>query len=436
MKKYCMCLTGVILSWIAAAPALCSPQGNISPTIKVMTLGEAISYALENNPGLNAERGKLGLARGQKTQADLLLQNNPQIFGGYNNRNTGRDNSNAVGKEHFNDFQFTLSQEFEVGGQPGLRREAARLNLTRAEWEIKDAQRRLTAEVKDAFYLLLVVKEKVQLAQQVVDFRREILDISQKGYEAGNISKLQVTLNQVGLIRAQKEQSEIKQEYNQSLFHLKQVINWEADRELEIEGKPDVIQWKPDKAGILKFALDNRPDIKSAQYDLERAGKQSQLARREAIPNVTLSANYQRDTDGNVIGGGITVPVPLFNRRQGEIEQSLAEESTTGYRLAELRTAVSREAVTAAENFTLAADSLAAFQQEILPRISQTLELIKESFRLGQVDQLTVTVSQDEFIQTRFVYLESLGKYYQTLVELESAAAADIPVLTSLKKEK
>ena len=55
---------------------------------ETMTLQQAISYALKNNPGMLAERRKLGIGKGQKTQADLLTQYNPQFSGMYLNRTT------------------------------------------------------------------------------------------------------------------------------------------------------------------------------------------------------------------------------------------------------------------------------------------------------------------------------------------------------------
>jgi len=392
---------------------------------EVMTLGQAISYALKNNPGINAERQKLGIAKGQKTQADMLIQFNPQLSGMYLNRNTP-DN------ERYNDFQLGLSQKFEVAGQPGFRRAAARQNLKKVEWRIKDAERLLKAGVKAAFYNLLITKEKILLAQQILKFRREILNISQKRYEVGDISKLQVYLNQVGFMRAQKEQLEIKREYNRNLFRFKQIINWDMGKELEAKGSPKVIPLKLDKDRMLKFALANRPDLLALKHDLERAGKQAQLAYSKRIPNITFSANYQRDEGSDLIGGGINIPIPTFNWNQGNIEKSLAKQDVLEYQLFKSRTEINKEVLTAAANFNLAVAEVAIFTKEILPRLNETLELVKEAFRLGQIDQLTVTISQNEFIQTRFSYLEALSEYYQTMVELEKAAAEDIGNLSLL----
>jgi cobalt-zinc-cadmium efflux system outer membrane protein len=138
------------------------------------------------------------------------------------------------------------------------------------------------------------------------------------------------------------------------------------------------------------------------------------------------------DEGDNIVGGGVNIPIPTFNWNQGNIEKSLARQDVLEYQLFKSRTQISKEVLTAAANFNLAVAEVGIFTKEILPRLNETLELVKEAFRLGQIDQLTVTISQNEFIQTRFSYLEALSEYYNTLVELEKAAAEDINKLSLL----
>ncbi len=419
MRKACMLMSFVILT--IATPAF----GGSTGAAEVMSLEQAVSYALKNNPGINAERQKMGIARGQKTQADMLIQYNPRVITRYMNQSTSEGN-------RYDNFRFGVAQRVEVAGQPELRRAAARQNLKKVEWAIKDAERLLKARVKTAFYALQITKEKILLAQQILKFRREILSISQRRYEVGDISKLQVYLNQVGFMRAQKEQLEIKREYNRNLFQFKQIINWDMDKELDAASTPNVVPLKLDKDKVLKFALESRPDLLSLKYDLERAGKQAQLAYSKRIPDITFFANYKRDEGDNIVGGGVNIPIPTFNWNQGNIEKSLAKQDILEFQLFKSRTEVSKEVMTAAANFNLAVDEVGIFTKEILPRLNETLELVKEAFRLGQIDQLTVTISQNEFIQTRFSYLEALSEYYNTLVELEKATAEDINKLKLL----
>ena len=418
-------IIGLIPLLIINAALWSEAAGDADPPPQVMTLEQAVSYALENNPGINAERRKLGIAKGQKTQADMLVQYNPMVITRYMNQDTSEG-------ERYDNFRLGLAQKFEVAGQPGFRRAAARRNLKKVQWEIKNAERLLEANVKAAFYNLLITKEKTRLARQILKFRREILNISQKRYEVGDISKLQVYLNQVGFMRAQREQLEINREYNRNLFRLKQIINWKMDKELEAKGDFKVSPLTLDKDKLLGFALEHRPDLLALKYDLERAGKEVQLAYSKRIPDITFWANYLHDEGDNIVGGGVNVPIPVFNWNQGNIEKSLARQDVLEYQLFKLRTEVSKEVLTAAANFNLAVNEVRIFTKEILPRLSETLELVKEAFRLGQIDQLTVTISQNEFIQTRFSYLEGLSEYYNTLVELEKAAAGSIEELKSL----
>jgi outer membrane protein TolC len=69
----------------------------------------------------------------------------------------------------------------------------------------------------------------------------------------------------------------------------------------------------------LAQARQRRPDLAAARLEIERIDAARTLTRRLAVPNPTVEAFYRREDFGpdRIAGGGLRIPLPLFDRRQG-----------------------------------------------------------------------------------------------------------------------
>ena len=135
-----------------------------------MTVGEAVETALKNNPDIQTVRLEKDAAQGRLDQAGLLLRSNPVIEGSLSRKDTEPE-----GGEKVTNHGLPLSQEFELAGQRGLRIDAARSGLDKALQDIRDRERVIIAEVKDAFAKALAAKRKIELAEEAVKLQEELV---------------------------------------------------------------------------------------------------------------------------------------------------------------------------------------------------------------------------------------------------------------------
>ncbi|HSB32970.1 MAG TPA: TolC family protein, partial [Nitrospirota bacterium] len=126
-----------------------------------MTVIEAVETALKNNPDVQSVRLERGAAQGRLDQAGLWLRSNPVVEGSLSRKDT-----EPGGGEKVTNRGVTLSQEFELAGQRGLRVDAARSGLEKTTRDIEDRERVLIAEVKDAFAKALAAKRKIELSDE------------------------------------------------------------------------------------------------------------------------------------------------------------------------------------------------------------------------------------------------------------------------------
>ncbi len=181
------------------------------------------------------------------------------------------------------------------------------------------------------------------------------------------------------------------------------------------------------QAELLQQALELRPDLKAAEAGLEVARRRLRLVRAERLlPEVEVAASYEEDhgLEEREWRGilDLEIPLPLFNRRQGDVETALAEERRQEAQIALIRAQIGTEVATAFEQFQGSKQIVEQYVQSILPQQEQNLRLLREGYTLGQFGLTDLLLAQRELTDVRFDYLEAIGEFNSAVAELRRAA--------------
>ena len=351
---------------------------------KELTLEQAVTLALEKNPDLQTLRLEEESAKGQNEKARLLLINNPTLEGNISKK----DRPEAEGGGKFTNYGFKLSQEFEVAGQRGARINVSEKELARVKLEIRDKERLLISDVKDAFTKALSLKKKSGLAREIVRLNEELLGYTKIKFQAGDVSGLDVNLSEVELSKAKKELLLAEREYRESLLALQGLLGLSPDMSFAIEGDlPSEAPALPDKEALKALAFSHRPDSKAAAFEMEKTESALKLVKKEAFPNITLSGFYDRDERRNAVGLEISVPLPFFDRKQAEKKEAFAKAEGAKIKAAGLKKTIEREVDQAFNDITSAIEELSLFRKEILVKAAENLDLLNLGFQ-GREDRL------------------------------------------------
>ncbi|MFQ5990057.1 MAG: TolC family protein, partial [Candidatus Methylomirabilales bacterium] len=125
-----------------------------------------------------------------------------------------------------------------------------------------------------------------------------------------------------------------------------------------------------------------------------------------------------------------SIPLPLFNRRQGELEATLAEEHGREAQIALVRAQIETEVSSAFGQFEGSQQIVEQYVQRILPQQEQNFRLLREGYTLGQFGLTDVLLAQRELIDVRFDYLEAIGEFNTAVTELRRAVGVTTPSLT------
>ncbi|MHB8879900.1 MAG: TolC family protein [Thermodesulfovibrionales bacterium] len=387
-----------------------------------MTMEEAVSYAAKNNSELQALRLEEEVAKGQREKARLLLVANPAIEGDLSKK----DKPQEEGGGKFTNYGIKLSQEFEIAGQRGLRIDVAEKGLSKVILEIRDRERVLTFEVKDFFANALASKRKVELAKEAVKLQEELLDFTKIKLQAGDVSGLEVNLAEVELSKAKKELLSAGREYREALLALQGLLGLKPDNTFSIDGEMSLdILSLPDKESLKKL-LSQRPDIKAASVDVDKTKSAVRLTSREAVPNITLSGFYDRDEQRNTVGLSLSIPLPLFDRKQAEKKESWARAEQAKIKSAALEKMVDKELEQAYSDLTSALEEVSLFKKEILDKAVENLSLLNVAYKEGKFGFFEVRLAQKDTIETQFAYLESQLRTQRAINAMEKVIGGSL----------
>ena len=384
-----------------------------------VSLEIAIQTALRENPKLKAIREKVKVARARVEGIAPL--GNPELeteFAG----GTGFEQG------------FELTQTFQLGGQRGHQRRIATTHLEKADVELAEASRLLTKSVKLTFYELALVQEKLRLAEEIIQHTEQMRDIAQFQFEAGDISVTQANLANIQLQSALREASILAGELHLAQIQLNGLMGISLEKEYTaIDGLPEKIlanaHQKLTLDNLKTHALAQRTDLKSLQLDAQLTENELQLAKAANIPDLSVGALAQHSTDENIFGVKFTIPLPLFDRNRAKINAAEAQQQVDTVQISDAERQIIREVMSAFLSLNTARKTIAFYEGDSLTLLNENLNLTREAYELGEAELLEIILMQNEFIKTRFAYLEALAGYYKALAQLEAAIGTSVEAL-------
>lgn len=389
-----------------------------------LTVERAVKTALETNPDLLAARQELEVARGRKVKAFLFNQFNPSVKGRvWNRHNPGSGNET--------DSQVMLQQEVEVAGQRGLRREEAIRNVNRVEAQVKNRERLITGQVKRAFFHALALQKCLELRKAIEELNLRIRDASKARFKAGVAPIMDSNLAEIRYGQSRKETFVAAAAFQNALVDLRRILGWEADRSIGLDGQLRNVPQGVLVADLLHRALAQRPDLIAAKREVVRVETAMDLTRRLVVPNPTFQGFYQTETEGpagasKMIGGGISIPLPLFDRNQGELVTQGGELNRGRHQIVAVTRNIEREVETAFQAYEAARQSVEVFEAEVLDRIEENFRFIEIAYQEGKIGLLQLIVVQDDLINAQLSYVDSLGQFRTAEANLEQAVGGSL----------
>jgi outer membrane protein, heavy metal efflux system len=398
------------------------------------TADDLVRYALAHNGELAAARQMIAEARGKLRQAGL--RPNPMVESSGTHAVTSFDNMTMIGAE----------LPLELGGRRNARVAVAQRELELRDAEVADFERKLAAEVRMKYADVITAARNLKFTEDLLTLTRDSHRLVQARVDRGKSAPLEqnvvfVELNRVDAIRINLEgKTEV------AMLELKKTVGMLPNEILKLRGEFDTGQQPPAQSDAIRNALTSRPDLAAARAAEKLAQAQIEQARVEGKVDASIFANYQRQNMGFGVRGfndagalapvqgvfhyatfGVRLTLPVRNQNQGNIEAAIAAAEAARNRREFSEIVVRNEVAAAYARFERAQAALAVYRDNVRNQAQLNLDVVQQTYTLGQKTLLDYLNEQRRFIDIETGYTESLKEYFNSLIEIERAAASPVP---------
>jgi cobalt-zinc-cadmium efflux system outer membrane protein len=375
-----------------------------------MTLEDLEQIALQCNPTLAQATMGVQAAEGNCVQSGLYP--NPTI--GYSGDEIG--NVDTAGLQ--GGF---INQEVVTAGKLRLARATACHGIEQARyaWEIQ--RQRVLSDVRASCSEVLLTQKTIEVNEQLVRVSQESLRTTQQLRKAQEASQANVLEATIEADTAKLNLESARTRHWSAWRHLAAVIGRPEMEPCQLAGNCEdqlpVLAWE----NVCAQVLGQSPELAQARASVERA--RCEVARQCAnrVPNFTMQAGAQYDNETNytVTNVQVSMPLPVFNRNQGNILRAEANLVAAQNEVRRIELDLHDRLATVFEQYINARRQTDAYVHQILPTARKSLDLIASGYRQGEFDYLTLLTAQRTFFNANLNYLNSLRELLTHYAELE-----------------
>lgn len=365
-----------------------------------LTLPALENMALGANPSLGRASAAVAAARGAAVQAGLPF--NPTV--GYEGQQIG---SGGLAEQH----GVLVSQEFLRHEKRTLSREVACREVQMAEYRYMAQRARVLTDVRIAYY-------RVLRAQRQIDANTALLKIAEQAHkaakalvEAKEIARTDELQAQIEVEVAQNALSNARDQHQSAWNQLMAVTGQSQLQVVALDGDLFAPGRDLEFDAVLAWLRGRSPEVAVATANVERARLYWQRQRAEPHPNLSVQSLYNFVDNG--IGGkpdaavAVSVPVPLYNRNQGAIQEARYQVVVAERSLAQLELALQQRLAPVFERYSIAQNSVQQYGQRILPAAGEVLQLTQKTFEVGEIGFTNLLLAQRSYRQQQLLYLDA-----------------------------
>ena len=413
-QRQCVMVASVLVMFLSSG--LSRAQDTDSLPRNRLVLPELIQEVLARNPELMAARRQWEAATNRITQAlslddpilSVQLWNFPQNF------NVMQTQNNIFG----------FAQNLPFPGKLALKGNVASRSAEMTEQAVRAKERELVARLKQAYYDLFLAQKAVKIHHEQVELVRQFVEIANAKFRAGKGSQGDVLKAQVELSLLFQHLPVLEQRRETAEAMLNTLLDRDPASPLGLAQEPSQRPLENPIDDLHRLALNDRPEIKAAELDVQRNEQSHALAQRQYYPDFNVAfQRFQNFHADNGFGAYVAMSIPFAFWTKPKYDAGVQEAAAA--------VAVARAQQQTVENMTRfqindllaklrATDQMATlYRTTILPQAGQSLEAAQVGYRAGKAGFLDLIDAQRAWRGFQLEYFTALVDRQHQLAELE-----------------
>ena len=400
-------------------------QAQVSNIPSSLTLDDAIRLAIGRNPALAAEKNEIRALEGDKIAAskrpnpafslqaeDFPISSHPGPF------------------FEVQEITSRVDYEIETGGRRKLRTGAAGQALEAQQRAYQNQLRLMRLEVERAFYRIVLAKSNLESSKLILDQAEGMISLNRVRFQQGDISALELNRIEVEKLKFQDDVFQADLALRNAKSSLLALLNApDLSRDVNAIGALQVSDQNPEQGlpprapldELVQMALKQRPDLAARLQEKGRADTETLLQRAIRSPNITVGGGYKRNLTENSVVFGVTIPLKIFNRNEGEIIRADAEQMRASNLMAALQKDIQLDVQQAHNAVEINRQRVEYIRTQQLKKAEEASKVTLESYKLGGTDLIDYLDAQRTYRDALRLFNQALFDERVSLYELSSS---------------
>jgi len=391
-----------------------------------LSLGAAVQEAIDHNPGLAAERANVQVA--QSAIVTASLRPNPVATVGIMRADASLLDSGLSP----NDESVRADFPFERGSKRERRIDQATLGRTVTELQLQNTIRLLVLDVETAFTDVQLATLDLSLARENLAAFNNVVTINTERVRTGDLAQVELARSRLAAMQFANDVRQRETHLAVARSKLSTLLGRGPDgNSIAVAGdlRSDGPEWT--LTDVQRRALASRPDLLAARSDQARTTADLRLQEANGKVDYTLSGEYHHQ-QGSTVGGNVggvffSVPLPFFNRNQGEIARATVQQEQSGTRTRALEAQIANEASTAFSQYTAARDVVRSIEGQMLAQARDVRTATEYSYRRGEASFVEFLDAVRAFNDTMQSYNQARADYAHSLFDLDAIVGKERP---------
>jgi outer membrane protein TolC len=426
------------------APGLEASAADQSSARQVLLIDDVVREALEKNPEAQSALHTINALERRVPQAKSLPD--PVVGVGWAGNIAPFSTMSGDASSYRG---VTVSEQFPYPGKLKLQGAIASKEADAAQADYEAVRRRITAEVKAAYYDYFYFDKAIQTTTRNKELLEKLSKIAEAQYRVGKGMQQDVLRSQVEVSLLLEKLTVLEQQRDTAQARINTYLLRAPESPLPpaAEVQPATIRYSLDE--LYALAADNDTAVLRNQRMIDRGRLSVALAEKQYRPDFGVSYMYQQRTaQPDMNGVTFSVNIPVFYRskqRQGVAEAAedlISAEKMRDNRLNEVRFELKQQYLAAQASERL----VSLYSKGVVPQSSLALESSMASYQVGKVDFLSLIANFTTLLDYETDYYRQLADYQTAIARMESLTSASIsgppdatspaPVAQPAKEEK
>jgi cobalt-zinc-cadmium efflux system outer membrane protein len=362
-----------------------------------LTLASLESMALRTNPAIQQASASAYKAMGFRDQVGLVPNPTLGFFG---------EQIGDAGTDQYGAF---VSQDFVSAGKLTLNRNVLSHSVQAQLWEV-DAQRyRVVTDVRLRFFDALAAQRRLELATDFELVLTEGVRVARIRKDAAEGSQPEVLLAQLQLTELRVLKQRAGFSFQAAWKELAAVIGNSQLQPTSLETPMQTVPEPRNWDAVYQDVVSRSPELKAANARVCRAAANVQRQETQPVPNLEVQAGVGHDlaTDqqfGRVQAG---LPIPIFNKNQGNIAAADAEYCRAQQDYRRLQMSLSSRLAKASQEFDSARVAVELYESQVLPQADETLKLSEKAYAAGEFGFLQVLTARRTYFDASLLLIDA-----------------------------